>query len=136
MGDNLGERLATVETKVANIENQIDDLGSINKSIERLTTLMEVQVSENEKRDAMREKQAIALEQLSVANIKTSEALDRLNTKIDKTDAKLESLNKKVDETSKKGTFNWIDLITSKAIPFLLSAGVTYWILKTVGIIK
>jgi SMC interacting uncharacterized protein involved in chromosome segregation len=123
------EDIATLKADVNMLKEKTDDLSSINKSLERLSTTIEFL-----REDSKDTKQT--LKELSDTNTKNTEALDRLNAKIDKTDEKLETLNKKVDETQKRGSFNWIDMVTTKIIPIILGSGILFFIVQAIDKIK
>jgi len=125
--------IATLKSKVEGLEVKMDKLDGIEKNLERLATLIEVQQEDRNEQKIERKEQQKVLTELTQTNIKTYEMIDKLNTKIDSTDKKLDVLKCEIEETSSRGMFNWIDLITKKLIPVLLTSGVIYSILKLSG---
>jgi septal ring factor EnvC (AmiA/AmiB activator) len=125
--------IATLKSKVEGLEVKMDKLDGIEKNLERLATLIEVQQEDRNEQKIERKEQQKVLSELTQTNIKTYEMIDKLNTKIDSTDKKLDVLKCEIEETSSRGMFNWIDLITKKLIPVLLTSGVIYSILKLSG---
>ena len=125
--------IAKLKSKVEGLEVKMDKLDGIEKNLERLATLIEVQQEDRNEQKIERKEQQKVLSELTQTNIKTYEMIDKLNTKIDSTDKKLDVLKCEIEETSSRGMFNWIDLITKKLIPVLLTSGVIYSILKLSG---
>jgi predicted RNase H-like nuclease (RuvC/YqgF family) len=85
--------IAVLETKVDKLEDDIGCLNRIDKSIEKLSILMEVQVKENEKRDCLL--------------VKMSDSLDNLNTEIKHTNMRIDGLEYKFKSSE---DMNFIDI--------------------------
>lgn len=73
---------------------------------------------------------------IKVASGRTEEKLNNIEKIVTKlNDITIPDLIKKIDGLNLKGHFDWMELIKSKGIPFLIVGGITYFILKTTGIV-
>lgn len=101
------ERVAALETKVDNLEEDVDCLSNIEKSIERMTTLLEVEGQKGEKRDKLIEQQSNTLTQQNITLVKVNDSLKNLNDEIKNTNKRIDTLEKIVTIDAQK---NIIDI--------------------------
>jgi len=101
------EAIAGLQTDMENVKEKVSSLSNIEKSIERMTTLMEYQTKENEKRDKLMEQQSKTLTQQSLTLSKVNDNLDSLNVEVKTTNARIDRLETKFQSENAK---NLIDI--------------------------
>jgi len=101
------ERIATLETKVDKLEEDVSCLNSIEKSITKMTTLLEVEAQKGEKRDKLIEQQSDTLTQQNITLVKVNDSLNNLNDEIVNTNKRMDTLEKIVTIENAK---NFIDI--------------------------
>lgn len=89
------EEIADHEARIGNLEKRTDKLDGIEKNLERLTTLMEVQIAD--RKDSQR-----VLEGLTKTINGMNTKIDNTDKKIDNTDNKIDSMNEKLTETNEE----------------------------------
>lgn len=148
---DYGERISKLEEKTDNIEKKVDDLSDIKTVVTELALLSRQQVEQNKE---FKETQTM----LVLSNTKFNTILETMNENLTKMNSEIKETNKKMsDLETKVGSMDnsekIIDLETKvgdlddkskvdilkiaiKAVPWLLGAGITFWVLKLVGIIN
>lgn len=148
---DYGERISKLEEKTDNIEKKVDDLSDIKTVVTELALLSRQQVEQNKE---FKETQTM----LVLSNTKFNTILETMNENLTKMNSEIKETNKKMsDLETKVGSMDnsekIIDLETKvgdldnkskvdilkiaiKAVPWLLVAGISFWVLKLVGIIN
>ena len=98
------EDVATLKTKVEDIEKQVDDMSDIKTAITRLTVVQEQQIEQDKKMQDLFEKQSAFNERQFQTNVEVTntlktmnESLKLLSDEIKKVDNKVDGVNDKVD---------------------------------------
>lgn len=148
---DYGERISKLEEKTDNIEKKVDDLSDIKTVVTELALLSRQQVEQNKE---FKETQTM----LVLSNTKFNTILETMNENLTKMNSEIKETNKKMsDLETKVGSMDnsekIIDLETKvgdlddkskvdilkiaiKAVPWLLVAEISFWVLKLVGIIN
>lgn len=103
----LNERVASLEARMDAVEDDISCLNKIERLIERITTLLEVESGKGEKRDRLIEQQSNTLAQQNITLVKINDSLKNLNEEIKNTNKRIDTLEKIVTVDEEK---NKIDL--------------------------
>lgn len=139
-GSDHGERIAKLEIKTDAIEKRLEDLSEIKTAVTRLTLLSEQQLEHNERVGRTLETINNNLSSLDAHARVTNERLSDLEGKVScyedvsRTSDKVSSLEKRVNILDDKSKIDIIKVIVW-AVPGLLGAGVTFFILKIAGLI-
>lgn len=135
-----GERIAKLEIKTDTIEKRLEDLSEIKTAVVRLTLLSEQQLEHNERVGKTLETINSNLSSLNAHAEVTNERLSDLEGKVScyedvsRTSDKVNNLEKRVDNLDDKSKVDIVKIIVW-AVPGLLGAGITFFILKIVGLI-
>ena len=108
------ERVATLETKVNSLEEDISCLNRIDKSIDRMTTLLEIEAQKGDKRDRLIEQQSNSLTQQNITLVKVNDSLKNLNDEIKNTNKRIDTLEKIVTIDTQKNTLDIRDINKEK----------------------
>jgi len=107
------EDVATLKTKVEDIEKQVDDMSDIKTAITRLTVVQEQQIEQDKKMQDLFEKQSAFNERQFQTNVEVTntlktmnESLKLLSDEIKKVDNKVDGVNDKVDSVKNDVTQN------------------------------
>jgi uncharacterized coiled-coil DUF342 family protein len=132
---------------IESLVKKVDNLDGLREVITEIKTLMSVQVDLNKKTDERLEKYDDNMQKHSEALVLVTTTMDRQNKSLDKLNEKMdktkEDLNKKIDEINKKvdihkieyiqkTSWDFLDFIKTKGVPFLIGGGIIYGILQVI----
>lgn len=128
------EAIATLESKVENLENKMDDFSIMKDTLIELKSLSKEQSQYNKKFNEMYENSLVSNAEFSntLKNINTN--LNSLNTEIKGTNERLDDVENKIIEIDEKSKIDILKMIKDW-IPKLIIGGIGYYILQLVGII-
>jgi septal ring factor EnvC (AmiA/AmiB activator) len=118
---------------IATIKKDIDNLFAVKDVVIEMKTLVAMQSEQNKKQDDMLNKQSELLTKLTNSVEQQSILLVKLSEKHDELDSKF--VQKSIDELKENSiTFNaLIRMAIDKALPPIIVAGLTYFILQVVN---
>lgn len=94
--------IAELQTDMVNIKEKVSSLNNIENAIVKISTLLEVQSKDNEKRDALLIKQSEMLTQQSITMAKVNDNLDNLNIEVKNTNCRIDKLENKYNSSEEK----------------------------------
>jgi len=127
------ERIVTLETKVDNIEDKIGSLNKIENAITKISTLMEIQAKDEDKKEKNLMKQSEMLSGLSKTLTKVNDNLDSLNTEIKETNIRIDKLENKFSIETEKSKIDIRDWLKTVILKFLLPTSAIGFIVYEAG---
>jgi len=125
--------IATLETKVENLEHKVDDFSIMKDTLVELKALSKEQSSYNKKFNEMYEKSIVSNIEFSNTLININANLNSLNSEIKGVNERIDEVELKIDGIDDKSKVDFLILVKQYAIPVIMGGGIVYFILSVVG---
>lgn len=132
---DYGERISKLEEKTDNIEKKVDDLSDIKTAVTELALLSRQQLEQNKEFKETQEMLVGSNAKFNITLETMNDNLTNMNSEIKETNKRMSELETKVGSLDDKSKVDILK-ITRKSVPWLLAAGISFWILKLVGVIN
>ena len=114
-----------MEKRMDKLDEKATSFYNLATLVNRIDTIVELLVKQSEKQEERICKQQETL-------IQISETMKNQNKTLEQMDEKLEITNKRIDNIVKSNSFNILDFVKSKVIPFLLGGGILFYVMQNV----
>ena len=114
--------MKSIERRIESIEQD-----GIPKTLERITTVLDLQSERNKERDSLNQRQNETLENINQNLTNLNHKIDATSDEIMRTNERVDSLENKVINSEEKNKIDWRDLII-KAFYVIVPAGIMYLI--------